>query len=285
MDDAKVKALVPWYGSKRTLAPIIVEALGPHRAYYEVFAGSMAVLFAKERCALEVVNDLHGELINLARVVRDSVLGPALYRRLRRVLSHEAIYHESRGEVQCDDPVEQAERFFIRSWMGRNGVVGAKRGNEGFAKRWTPGGGSPATRWKSSVDSIPAMRRRLRDVAIYQMDAMEMIDKIEDEDGVAIYADPPYLRKKSKYEHDFLFDDHSRLATCLGRFRKARVVVSYYEHPRLADLYPEHRWRRIRPKVNKNLGQAHRGKAPDAAPEVLLVNDIHDPLADIRKGQ
>lgn len=43
----KITALAPWYGSKRTLAPRIVEQLGEHRAYWEPFCGSCAVLFAK----------------------------------------------------------------------------------------------------------------------------------------------------------------------------------------------------------------------------------------------
>lgn len=34
-------------------------------------------------------------------------------------------------------------------------------------------------------------------------------------------------------------DDHARLAKELLRFKRARVVVSYYDDPRLAELYPD----------------------------------------------
>ena len=67
---AAIGALVPYFGAKRTLAPAIVEELGPHVAYWEICCGSMAVLFAKEPSRTEVVNDLHGDLVNLARVVQ-----------------------------------------------------------------------------------------------------------------------------------------------------------------------------------------------------------------------
>jgi site-specific DNA-cytosine methylase len=40
----KIKALAPWYGSKRTLADRIVKELGPHKFYVEPFCGSCAVL-------------------------------------------------------------------------------------------------------------------------------------------------------------------------------------------------------------------------------------------------
>ena len=43
----KITAISPWYGSKRILAPRIVELLGDHKMYYEPFCGSMAVLLAK----------------------------------------------------------------------------------------------------------------------------------------------------------------------------------------------------------------------------------------------
>lgn len=39
-----IGAVAPWFGGKRTLAPRIVEALGPHKAYVEPFCGSCAVL-------------------------------------------------------------------------------------------------------------------------------------------------------------------------------------------------------------------------------------------------
>ncbi|KKK94504.1 hypothetical protein LCGC14_2682220 [marine sediment metagenome] len=46
-DGPKIKAIAPWFGGKRNLAPKIVDALGDHRVYWEPFCGSMAVLMAK----------------------------------------------------------------------------------------------------------------------------------------------------------------------------------------------------------------------------------------------
>lgn len=66
-----ITAIAPWFGGKRNLAPAIVEELGPHRGYWEPFCGSLAVLLAKPRVSQETANDLHGDLINLARVLQE----------------------------------------------------------------------------------------------------------------------------------------------------------------------------------------------------------------------
>lgn len=278
--EPKIKAIAPWFGGKRTLAPTIVRELGPHRAYWEPFCGSMAVLMAKPAVRQETVVDLHGDLINLAKVIRYADTGAVLYRRLRRTLMHEDTLREA-TEILSELPdftmlnVGRAWAFFVSSWMGRNGSVGT----EGHARtatfciRYTANGGDSATRFRGAVDSIPAWRARLRNVTILNRDAFEVIEKIPDEKGTVIYCDPPYLIKGSKYIHDFGDgfmgnDDHSRLAAALKDYKQTRVVVSYYDHPRLAGLYPG--WTRIVKTMNKNLA-ASNGKPKDA-PEVLLIN-------------
>ncbi|WP_162271916.1 DNA adenine methylase [Gemmata sp. SH-PL17] len=267
-----ITALAPWYGSKRTLADRIIHHVGPHSAYWEPFCGSMAVLFAKEPSRQETVNDLHGDLINLARIVADPKLAPELEWRLRRTLVHEGLYRETIAWLKNPEAdregVERAYRYFVRSWMGMNGVAGtAVRCN--FARRFTSNGGCPAVRFASAVDSLPWWHQRLRHVAIYQGDAIDLCEKIEDKEGTAIYLDPPYLEKSDEYVHDFADPDHLRLATTLRRFTKTRCVVSYYDHPKLVELYPG--WHKIDLHINRAMANANRAKT-SLAPEVLLVN-------------
>lgn len=273
-----ITAIAPWFGSKRTLAPRIIEELGPHSAYWEPFCGSMAVLMAKPAASMETVNDLHGDLINLATCIRDRQIGPRLYRRLRRVLMAKDIHTEAAEVIKSDwqtngEPdIDRAEAYFIASWLGRNGVAGSKGCNFGYCTRYTKNGGHAATRFANAVASIPAWRRRLRSVNILRQDAFWLMEHIEDARGVVIYCDPPYLVKGAKYVHDFDSWDHYRLAQSLARFKATRVVVSYYEHPRLAELYPG--WRKISFNVSKAMAsQGKRDSTNDIrATEVLLVN-------------
>lgn len=276
----KINAIAPWFGGKRNLAPEIVRELGKHSAYWEPFCGSMAVMLAKEAAPMETVNDLNGDLINLARVIQHPTEGPRLYRRLRRTLAAKAImddcaerWKESGRRTAGDDPDgDRAYDYFVSSWLGRNGVSGTKSFNQGYSRRFTKSGGHSAKRWTSAVDSIPEWRRRMRQVSILSECGIGIIERIEDASGVAIYVDPPYMAKGAKYVHDFEADDHARLAAALRRFRQTRVVVSYYDDPVVRDLYDGWSVRPLKAtKAMVNQGMRDRVGAT-AAPELLLIN-------------
>lgn len=283
----KITAISPWFGSKRTLAPTIVHQLGRHSYFLDCPCGSLSVLLAKDPSEHETAVDLHGALTNLAWVVQSEDLAAQLFNRLQRVMYSDAVYRLSKswlerfeGHYQGDefppDPdLDWAYHYFIASWMGRNGVAGTERVNYQLAVRWTKGGGSGPLRFRNAVDSIPAWCERLRNILILRKDCFEVLGKVQDDTGVAIYSDPPYLpgtvAGNSKYLHDFTAADHRRLAELLCRFKKARVVVSYYDDPELDRLYPG--WTKIDCSRHKHLHvQNKRGSKRKEAPEILLVN-------------
>jgi DNA adenine methylase len=306
MVEAKIKAIAPWFGGKRTLAPLIVQELGKHGQYFEPFCGSMAVLFAKEPSQKETVNDLHGDLINLARVVRQETSAEALYEMLQRAMFCEALLEDARAylestpvpadptsdELGCDaiytSSILRAYWYFLASWMGRNGTAGTARLDYQIAVRWTKGGGSPTVRFRNALESLPAWHKRLRNVVILRRDAMEIIDRFEDVKETAIYADPPYEAvtrstgaikngRGGKYLHEFdhsagMFgDDHQRLADILHGYRHARIVVSYYDCQRIRELYSG--WTFVEHTRQKHLHvQNGRGAGLKEAPEVLVIN-------------
>ncbi len=297
----KIAAIAPWFGGKRTLAPEIVVQLGKHTQYFEPFCGSMAVLLAKTPSQKETVNDLHGDLVNLARVLQSQPHAEELYDRLQRALMSEALLEQAR--IVLDDEsaisliasfeksltaygVDRAYWYFLASWMGRNGTAGTARTDYQLAVRWTKNGGSPTIRWRNAVDSIPAWHERLKNVVILRRDAFRIIDRFEDVKETAIYADPPYhaaTRSKIKdgrggvYKHEFdhdnpLFgDDHKRLRDILGGYRNARVVVSYYDCPQIRELYAG--WTFISKTRHKHLHvQNGKGAGFKEALEILIVN-------------
>ncbi len=296
----KITAIAPWFGSKRSMGHIIAEELGKYSMLVIPFCGSLAPIFDLEPCANETVNDMHQLLINLARVLAHPKKAEYLYDRTMKTLFSVDLYYQSLQWLeeydrtmfnpdssggswhQCE---EAAYHYLVVSWMGRNGTSGCDRIIFSPAIRYTPGGGSPSTRWRSVAESIPAWHERLRNLTILCMDAFDLMEKIEDSPKVAIYCDPPYMSEtmgtsSTTYVHSFNEkdnpllgerNDHERLALALSRFKKARVVVSYYDHPRLDRLYPG--WTKRLCYKQKNLHvQNRRGVGKCEAPEVLMIN-------------
>ena len=291
----KIAAIAPWFGGKRTLAPAVVEQIGRHTQYFEPFCGSMAVLFAKQPSQKETVNDLHGDLVNLARVLQDIDQAEQLYDRLQRVLFCEALLTDAGAYLEANDedsrdPLEWAYWYFLASWKQRNGVAGTDRAGYQIAVRWTKNGGSPTVRFHNAVESIPWWHSRLRNVVILKRDAFRILDRFEDCKETAIYVDPPYIAESrtgfdntagehSRYQHEFshggdgLFghkDDHTRLHDVLSAYRHARIVVSYYDCPRVRQLYAG--WTFIDKTMNKNLHIKKDGGETKEAPELLILN-------------
>lgn len=276
--DAPIQALAPWAGAKRSMAVEIVDALGEHSAYFEPFCGSMAILFAKEPCRHEVVADLNRDLVNVAAVLQNRYLAGQLLERLHFTLAAEETFHDSRAQIMDRyagqlGNVDRAYHAMVTWWLGRNGMAGTKKSRTGFSARFTPKGGSGGVRFRSLVDSVPAFVERLARVDILSRCGFEVLDKVDDLTGTSIYCDPPYLVKSFEYEHDFAAGEHQRLADAVARFRCARVIVSYYEHPDLARLYPAERWECRKIEVTKAIRNTNTlGTGATKAVEVLLIN-------------
>ncbi len=278
-----ITTIAPWFGGKRTLTPRIVKELGDHRVYWEPFVGGISVILGKPPCAMETINDLHGELINLARVVQHDELAPALFGKLNRTLLSEELHTDAaerwkarRIQPAPDSPdLDRAYDYFLCCWLGRNGVAGTQSYNQGFCARYTAKGGHAAKRFTSAIESIPAWWERLRNVTVMNRDGFELLDKIDDAPRTAIYLDPPYVEKGAKYTYDFDQADHARLAESLRRFKHARIVVSYYDHPAVRELYAG--WTLVPCPMTKALVNPSQRDADGVgvvAPEVLLINGM-----------
>ena len=275
--DAKILAVAPWAGGKRRLAPRIVELLGEHGTYVEPFVGGCAILSQKAPCKREQVNDANPAVVNVLRAMRHNeyqlsrMLGPMAFDRQTFDNAKHLLASIAPGADLIGTDIAAAQ--LVVWWMGANGYAGTSK-TGWFAQRYTKTGGDPAVRWESFKRSLPALSERLRYVEIHNRDYRDFITEEKDRPGTVVYADPPYLTKKIKYVHDFAMQDHIDLATLLNRFERTRIVVSYYDAPELAALYPPERWERHEVSVSKSSANARTGATKTAATELLLVNRI-----------
>src|SRR5690606_6650859 len=110
-----VPRILHYPGSKWSMAEWIIDHMPPHQTYLEPFFGSGAVFFTKPPSALETINDIDGDVVNLFRVIRDR---PDELARLVdwTPYSREEYYNPYQTGGGLDD-LERARRFLVRCWM------------------------------------------------------------------------------------------------------------------------------------------------------------------------
>jgi len=258
LNKPKISTLSPWYGCGRMVAAEIGAHLKGCKWIGVPFAGGMSE-FVHFDARTMLANDLHCHIINLARIVAHPKDGPKLYRRLRRVLFHPRTleYAQNRcreietavgaGDltiVASDaDRIDWAENYFICAWMSRNGKAGCRDElSTGISLRWEAGGGDSAKRFSSAIFSLRSWHQILARWTFTCLDAFEFIAACKDRNGHGIYCDAPWPDAGDAYKHKFTKKDQCRLALVLSKFKLAKVVIRFGDHPWIRALYPESHW-------------------------------------------
>lgn len=196
--------------------------------YLEAFAGSGAVFFNKQPGAVETINDLDGDIVNLFCVLREHP------DELKRVLSLTPYSREEydRSFEPCEEPVEKARRFMVKTTQ----AIGAKMdGKCGWRNHKQMKIGGTACKWGGICDTIDIAAARLRGdtthlVQIEHMDALRLIERYNSKDAL-LYLDPPYVRSSRKsgrlYKHE-MDDTDQRHMLELVKKSKAKIVLSGY---------------------------------------------------------
>ena len=227
-----MNALFRYPGSKWSLAEWII-GLFPENyekmVYLEPFAGSGAVFFNKKPGVVETINDMDSEVVNLFRVLRDR---PEDLKRLLELTPYSREEYDTAFEP-CDDPLEKARRFMVRTTQ----AIGAKMDSKcGWRNHKQPKIGGTACKWRSVTLQMDCAVARLRGsstnlVQIEHMDALRLMERYDNTD-VLMYLDPPYLRstRKSGRLYHCEMDDaqHIRMLE-IATASKAKIIISGYD--------------------------------------------------------
>lgn len=229
-----------YHGGKWKLADWIIGHFPKHRTYVEPFGGAASVLIKKERCYAEVYNDLDGEIVNLFTVARD--FGGELARDLKLTPFSRDEFNLSYEKSK--DPVEQARRTLVRSYMGF-GSAAASQKKTGFRANSNRSGTTPAHDWANYPEAFKSIIERLLGVIIENKSA-ESVMAQHDSVETLFYVDPPYVAESrdsgSDYLHEMSSDDHDRLAVFLRGLR-GMVIVSGYPSAQYESLFCG--WKRV----------------------------------------
>ena len=164
-----IVSMIPW--SKQSL-------------YAEPFCGMAGVLCGRAPVNCELINDRNDRLINWWQVVRDH---PHDFGTLLE-MSHQASRSEcerARAELDCEDPIQRAVNYTIVVQSTMHHTDRGSRFSRDFIFR------NKAVRvW--GMRDVLALHERTRRVQIENCDAVDLMNRIKDENKAVLYVDPPY---------------------------------------------------------------------------------------------
>ena len=236
VDRQPVRPPFRYFGGKTLLAPVISDLLPAHEHYVEPFAGSLAVLLAKQPSRQETVNDLDADLVTFWRILRDRA---ADLERVCALTPHSRVELDAAADTETCDDLERARRVWVRLTQSRSHSM------KQTGWKYVRATGYGARDLDTFVSRIGPIAERLRGVSLESRDAFDVIRDYGSEPTACLYVDPPYLgsTRATNYRVEMLQDDaHIALADTLNEC-KASVVLSGYDAPLYADLFDG--WHRV----------------------------------------
>lgn len=225
-----MNAIIKYPGAKWGVAEWIIGYFPRHHSYLEPFFGSGAVLFRKNRSAIETINDLDGDVVNLFEWIRKDPerLAREIYFTPYARDEYERAYAAKDTET---DSFQRAIDFYVRMMMGHGfrttgEKVGWKNDVQGREASYA------TKQWCSLPQIILQAAERLRGVQIENRPAVDLIQRFN-HPNVLIYADPPYMLStrygaKKQYRHEMTDDDHMELLELL-KAHAGPVIISGYQ--------------------------------------------------------
>jgi DNA adenine methylase len=159
----------------------------PHICYVEPFGGGLALLLAKERSKVEVINDINGDLIALYRNVQYHL--PEILREVDFILGSRKNLSDFLQQPGLTE-IQRAVRFLARNKTSFGSNM------KDFAISRTGGGGGGFSR-EGNAALLGEAHKRLDRVTIEHL-PYERILKLYDSAGTFFFLDPPYVGSKLK---------------------------------------------------------------------------------------
>jgi len=227
-----VQTVLKYPGSKWSTANWIISnfpAGYEKMTYCELYFGSGAVFFNKNRSMIETINDLDGNVVNLFKVIREQP------EELARLIEFTPWSREEykKSYTMTGNSLEDARRFLVRMWQAigakssditgwRNNIKGMNGNLNQFALRLPKGIVEVSCRLKHTKQCL---------VQIENQPAIKLIQRHKQQ-NVFFYCDPPYIKSTRSgriYACEMNDDDHIELLELLQK-HPGPVMISGYEN-------------------------------------------------------
>jgi DNA adenine methylase len=210
----KVKPILRWQGSKGRMLKQILPMIPKHVCYCEPFFGGGAVLFAKERSSVEVINDINSNLVALYRNLQFHL--PAVLQELEWLSASRDNLRDFIAQPGLTE-FQRAARFLL---VNRTSF-GGNMHSFGVAK--TSGGGVGFNR-KQVSKLIGAAHERLDGVVIENIPYERCFANYDSPESF-FFIDPPYLNHKAGAYAPWTEKDMREFRGQVGRLKGQFIVT------------------------------------------------------------
>ena len=243
------------YGGKASIAKWIASHLPEHRVYLEPCCASAAVLLAKSRSFVEIINDLDERIMGMWRAIKSQP------EQLAALLW--ATPYTAANWCSLPPPGDIEEAVLLMA-QGRQFYCG-----NGNSSTWSldkcaaPHKPNPAV-WADWFLRVLPAANRVRDVELLHEDGLKAIVRVyKTGSDTLIYVDPPYLGHEGEYRYRI---DYPAMVELLKE-ATAKVVVS--ESPVAGSFFRQ--WNRIECDTPRRGASERRGMCSNKI-EVLFTN-------------
>ncbi len=242
------------YGGKASIAKWIVSHFPEHRTYLEPLAGSAAVLLAKPRSFIEIINDLDGRIMAMWGAIKSQPEQLA-------ALLWATPYAAANWREQAVGDIDRAV-----SLMAQGAQFYCGNGN---SSTWSldkcPAPHKPKPEvWADWFRRVLPAANRMRGVQLLHEDALVAIQRVYRDPAALIFADPPYYGHEDEYRYRI---DYPAMVKLLNS-ASAKVVVS--EYPDADEFYRG--WNRIDRVTASRAGTGRHNYRGKKKTEVLFTN-------------
>lgn len=229
-----------WYGGKIRMVDKINCLIPEHKAYYEPFMGSAALLLNHARSEIEVINDLDKDLVNFMRVLGDKEQGTLLIERLlkleydREVFQNAMEYKKNHWDIL--DDIEKAVQVYILISQSFNST------RKAYSKSAYK---STYAYLNDILFHLPKVQERLQNVHIENENGIDLLGSIVENSSAFAFLDPPYrakLRGKGAdkaYACELPEEEQIRLLKTIQK-AKCKIMLCGYRSKEGIDLYDEY---------------------------------------------
>lgn len=215
-----------YVGGKRTIANQIIALFPKHTTYVEAFAGGAQVFFHKEPSAVEVLNDLDGEIVNFFRVCQQH------FEELVRYLHFMVVSRKWHELLKAADPstLTDIQRAARHMFLLKNSYASLVLKLDYKCHVVQPPGFNP----ERIPEVIEEAHKRLARVQIECL-PYEKVIKHFDRPQSLFYLDPPYYAR-NLYRFNLNHADFMKMAEILAGL-KGRFVLSLNDVPQVREIF------------------------------------------------